>query len=67
MALIDFECTRCSKKFFEIMDTKDANNVKCPECQGEAKRVYKGKFYGKASEGGSKSCGGSCGTCSGCR
>lgn len=65
MALIDFECEKCGKKFFEIVNFCDVDKVKCPECGSDVKRVYKGKFYGKNSSGGS-SCSGSCGCCSGC-
>lgn len=65
MALIDFECTKCGKKFFEIVKSDEAGEVKCPDCSSSAKRVYKGRFYGKSSEGHS-GCGGSCGSCGGC-
>jgi putative FmdB family regulatory protein len=62
MALVDFECTKCGDKFFEIVKPDEADKVKCPKCGGEVRRVYKGKYYGKS--GGS--CSGSCSGCSGC-
>ncbi|HBM80857.1 MAG: zinc ribbon domain-containing protein [Clostridiales bacterium] len=62
MALIDFECRKCGKKFFEIMSPHDVGRIKCPECGGEVKRVYKENYSGKHPDG----CGGDCGSCSGC-
>jgi putative FmdB family regulatory protein len=62
MALIDFECTKCGHKFFEIINPKEAGNIKCPKCSGDVQRVYKEKFSGKPKG----ECGGSCGSCSGC-
>lgn len=59
MPLIDFKCNKCGKEFFEILNGDE--KAKCPQCGSEdIKRVYKGKFYGK------NSCGGSCSHCSGC-
>lgn len=66
MALIDFECIKCGKKFFEIINAKDAYSVKCSECGGDTKRVYKVSFSGKSSGSGSSGCGGGCAGCSGC-
>lgn len=66
MALIDFECTKCGKKFFEIISFKNAGEVKCPDCGADTKRVYKEKSCTKPSGGDSCGCGGSCGTCGGC-
>lgn len=63
MALIDFECEKCGNKFFELVKPEEADKIKCPKCGSNAKKVYKGKFYGKSSGG---SCSGSCGSCSGC-
>lgn len=63
MALLDFKCQKCGKKFFEIMKPSDADKVKCPDCGGSVKRVYEEKTCGIHSEGG---CSGSCGSCSGC-
>lgn len=62
MAVMDFECKKCGNKFFDIISSEEVDKVKCPKCNGDVKRVYKGKFYGKSSG----SCGGSCSTCSGC-
>lgn len=67
MALIDFKCVKCGNEFFEIISAGGTDKVKCPECGGDVERIYKGKFYGKSSEGGHSGCGGSCGSCSGCR
>lgn len=59
MPLIDYKCDECGKEFFEIV--KGDEEIKCPQCKStKVKRVYKGKYYGKGS------CGGSCSTCSGC-
>lgn len=66
MALIDFECVKCKEKFFEIINPHKINDVKCPKCGGEVKRVYKEESCCKASAGGSNGCSGSCGSCSGC-
>lgn len=64
MALIDFECKKCGKKFFEIIKPSEADKIKCPDCGGEVIRVYKEKSIGKHSSGGG--CAGNCGSCSGC-
>lgn len=66
MALIDFKCSKCGEEFFEIINIKDVDKIKCPKCGSSVMRVYKGKHYGKSCDGGSKCCGGSCGSCSGC-
>lgn len=66
MALIDFECKECGCKFFEIINPRDAGEVKCPKCGSTVKRVYKEKSCSKSSGGDSCGCGGSCGSCSGC-
>lgn len=62
MPVIDYECKKCGKKFFEIVKNAD-DKVCCPECGSfENARIYKGKYYGKNSGG----CTGHCATCSGC-
>lgn len=66
MALIDFKCTKCGKKFFEIIKPSEIGKIKCPDCGGDVKRVYEERSIGKHSNGGSSGCGGNCSACSGC-
>lgn len=43
MPLINFQCTKCSTKFSELVLSRDKDKVKCPECQAPVKQIYEGK------------------------
>jgi putative FmdB family regulatory protein len=70
MALLDFQCNKCGKKFEELVFGGNWDKVKCPECgSNDLKRIYEGKCYFgmSGSPSGSGGCSGSsCCSCSGC-
>jgi putative FmdB family regulatory protein len=46
MALIDFKCEKCGYKFFELVNFKDRDRVKCPQCESsDVKQIYEGQCY----------------------
>ena len=46
MALIDFKCTKCGYKFFELVNFKDRDKVNCPQCKsGGVQQIYEGRCY----------------------
>lgn len=44
MALIDFKCGECGKKFYELVTSADKSGIKCPSCSSHnVKQIYEGK------------------------
>ncbi|MEN6370764.1 MAG: zinc ribbon domain-containing protein [Armatimonadota bacterium] len=73
MPIYEFRCNNCDRKF-EKLCKMGQNDAACPDCGGEATKLFS-TFFGRStsSDGSSCSCGGSCdcggecsGGCSGC-
>ena len=64
MPLLDYKCEKCGKIFSELVKNSD-EEVFCPACKEQAKRIYFGKVTGSMGKkiGG---CGGDCKNCPGC-
>lgn len=64
MALLQYQCLRCGKRFEELVKSY-TDTVVCPDCGGETKRDYDGIMYSATGKT-SKKCTGNCKTCGGC-
>jgi len=40
MPIWDFECKKCGNIFEEVSKISDSDNIRCPKCQGETKKVW---------------------------
>ncbi len=40
MPIYEYECTKCSHRFEVRMGFNDNGGVSCPQCQGEARRLF---------------------------
>ncbi|MFC1978858.1 FmdB family zinc ribbon protein [Chloroflexota bacterium] len=40
MPIYEYECVECSKKFEVRRGFHDEENVSCPDCEGEGKRMF---------------------------
>ena len=70
MAVIDFKCSDCGEKFFEIVSIANRDKVVCPKCSSNhVKQVFEGKCNstGSGKGGGGCSSSGGCGGCTGCK
>ena len=65
MPLLQYKCTKCGKKFDELVQVY-TDKVVCPDCGGETERDYSGEMYSSTGKQ-SKKCSGNCKTCGGCR
>lgn len=64
MALLQYKCPKCGKKFEELVKKFDAL-VLCPDCKIQAERDYCGEMYSSTGKP-IKKCSGNCKTCGGC-
>ncbi|HCS74901.1 MAG TPA: hypothetical protein DIW17_13630, partial [Clostridiales bacterium] len=44
MPIIRFQCKDCSNKFDELVYSHNKDKVRCPQCEGEVKQIYEGKY-----------------------
>lgn len=65
MPFFDYKCKVCNKEFQELVKKHD-DKVFCPDCKGEAEKIYYGKVVGSMGAK-SSSCSGNCKNCSGCK
>jgi putative FmdB family regulatory protein len=68
MPMYEFKCTKCSDVFEELIrNTKDNNDVQCPECGSpDVKRVLSSFADSTSSSGGAlPACGAPRGSCGG--
>ena len=49
MPTYDFQCEKCSKKFSELVKYEERDEVHCPECKEQAKRLISGFAVGRSS------------------
>ena len=64
MPIIRFQCEDCNKKFDELVYSHNRDKVRCPQCEGQVKQIYEGKYNSLQST--SKDSGGpgsACHTC----
>jgi putative FmdB family regulatory protein len=71
MPTYDYKCTKCDKNFSKFVSIKEKDNVKCPNCNGDAKQLFTGFLYKKAAGSGddvssSRCTRTSCAGCKGC-
>ena len=64
MALLQYKCPACGKKFEELVKRFD-EQVLCPECKQIAERDYCGEMFSSTGKQ-IKKCSGNCKNCSGC-
>jgi len=64
MALLQYRCPTCGKKFEELVKKYD-ETVLCPDCNVPAERDYTGCMYSATGKQRTQ-CSGNCKTCSGC-
>lgn len=64
MPLLQYKCTKCGKKFEELVKKYDVN-VFCPLCGEKADRDYSGTMFSATGKTSVK-CTGDCKTCPGC-
>lgn len=64
MALLQYRCPQCGRKFEELVRKYD-EAVFCPDCRIRAERDYSGSMYSATGKP-SKHCSGDCKTCGGC-
>lgn len=65
MPILEYRCAKCGKKFEELVKKCD-EQVRCPDCGGEAIREWAGTMYSATGKP-SKKCNGNCSACDGCK
>ena len=65
MPLLQYKCTKCNKRFDELVQVY-TDKVVCPDCGGETERDYSGEMFSSTGKQ-TKKCSGNCKTCGGVR
>ena len=65
MALLQYKCPECGKRFEEIVKRFD-EQVLCPDCKIKAERDYCGEIFSATGKP-AKKCSGNCKNCNGCK
>ena len=64
MPVLQYKCSVCGKEFEELVKRSE-EKVCCPDCGGDAERVWSGCMYSATGKP-VKKCNGKCSQCSGC-
>ena len=64
MAILQYKCPACGKKFDELVKKFDLP-VHCPYCGAKAERDYSGDMFSSTGKP-AKKCSGNCSNCNGC-
>jgi putative FmdB family regulatory protein len=66
MAVLDFKCLNCGKKFYEVTMFSKKDQVRCPNCNSNnLQQIFSGTAFVKkgGDEPRSSGCSGHCGSC----